>query len=182
MDRGVDQIEKTTTNKGKPALLVNGFLYRLQRETDKGRSWRGTQKSCPARCKTNKEDSKVLGYTNQHALDHAEKDDKELAARNFRQNCRQRGAEELYERPSKLIRLEIQNADMLEARELDLVRRSMYKERRKRHPKLPTSRQETHEVSTSYHLTSLKGEEMIQAKDHNSGIIILSTVKSHLHV
>ena len=55
------------------------------------------------------------------------------------------------------------------------VRQSVYRARRKTQPKLPKSRQETHQALDEFSFQSTNGENMIYVNDPNSGIIMFTT-------
>lgn len=112
--------------------------------------------------------------------DHQVKTDKEIAVTEFRKVCRKRGADDMFERPSKIMRLELRNNQNeigyhIEAKDLECVRKAMYHERRKTVPKLPKTRQETHTCFDASELKSTRDEDMIKVNDAETGIVIFST-------
>ena len=112
--------------------------------------------------------------------DHQVKTDKEIAVTEFRKVCRKRGADDMFERPSKIMRLELRNNQNeigyhIEAKDLECVRKAMYHERRKTVPKLPKTRQETHTCLDASELKSTRDEDMIKVNDAETGIVIFST-------
>ena len=166
----------TTTNKGKPSLVIDGFAFRIDKETKISNVWRCCKKTCPARCKTDKANIVVMTFSHDH-VGHEPKTDKEIAVQQFRQNCKRKGADDLYSRPSKVMRSELEkdhNRHIL-PKDLESVRKAMYHERRKEIPKLPKNRDEIHASVGAFQLKTSQGENMIQINDRDSGIIIFST-------
>lgn len=167
------------TNSGKEALCISNFIYRLDRKTEKSNSWRCTRRSCTATCRTNKLDNVVIAFRNHH--NHEEMTDKELAVKELRQNCKRLAAEDLYERPAKFIRRELSlqgNQNEILARDVDVVRKAMYNERRKRLPTLPKDRQQTHQKLAVLDLKSCRGEEMMHMNDEDTGLVVFTTQRN----
>ena len=94
-----DTVALTTTNKGKPPLHGNGYVYRLDRTYAKSKTWRCTKNGCKARCRTDQEHSNVQ-FTNEHC-DHETQSDRDMTVKEFRRNCKRRGADDLFQKPSK---------------------------------------------------------------------------------
>ncbi|KAL8624525.1 hypothetical protein ACOMHN_053068 [Nucella lapillus] len=96
-------IMETTTNHDKPALLVDGYLFRLDRATANGKTWRCTKRGCPARCRTDV-GNKNLQVLRQH-VEHGAKNQKDIAVTQFRKACKRRCAEDLLPQPTASFRL-----------------------------------------------------------------------------
>ncbi|GFS03737.1 ESX-1 secretion system protein EccCa1 [Elysia marginata] len=60
-------------------------------------------------------------------------------------------------------------------KDLIAIRQAMYRERRKKFPALPKTRQEVHEALQHYDITSNQGENMLHVNDTDSGIVIVTT-------
>lgn len=117
-----------------------------------------------------------MSFTNQH--NHEENSLRSIEVQKLRQGCKRRAADDLLERPSKIIGLELQNGtaeegDML-PNDMIGIRRAVYRERRKKTPKLPKNREETHQYLRDYVLESSRGEAMIRVNDEDSGIIVFT--------
>ena len=92
-----------------------------------------------------------------------------------------RGADDLFERPAKVMRREFSNGEAapdIHIKEMETVRKAIYNERRKFIPKLPENRQETHQCVEQFGLTSSQGENMLLKNNVESGLIIFSTLSS----
>ncbi|KAL8585382.1 hypothetical protein ACOMHN_053472 [Nucella lapillus] len=131
-------MEASLTNHGRPCLLHEGFRFRLDRVTKSTKLWRCTKRACQAQCKTQL-DGSFISFTNQH--NHEENSLRSIEVHKLRQGCKRRAADDLLERPSKIIGLELQNGtaeegDML-PNDMIGIRRAVYRERRKKTPKLP---------------------------------------------
>ena len=94
-------MESSTTNRGKPGLLYEGFRYRKQKDTKETRLWRCVKKACNARCKTDLDETMILGGRFEHS--HAEEDDRTLERQVLRQTCKKKATEEPCEKPYKPI-------------------------------------------------------------------------------
>ena len=169
-------MDASLTNHGRPCLLYEGFRFRLDRVTKSTKLWRCTKRACQARCKTQL-DGSFISFTNHH--NHEENSVRSIEVHKLRQGCKRRAADDLLERPSKIIGLELQNGtaeegDML-PNDMIGIRRAVYRERRKKTPKLPKNREETHQCLRDYVLESSRGEAMIQVNDEDSGIIVFTT-------
>ena len=140
----------------------------------KSKTWRCTKNGCKARCKTDLEHSNVQ-FTNEHC-DHETQSDRYMTIKEFRRNCNRRGADDLFQKPLKIMRKELQNINAhLETGDIERVRKAVYHERRKQLPTLPNSRAETHDRIDQHQVTSCRGEPMIHVNDAAKGIIILTT-------
>jgi hypothetical protein len=90
--------------------------------------------------------------------------------------CVRHNSGDISQRPSKVIRGELQKMDenLLNSRDLKNVAMSMYRERRKRFPKLPKSRLEVHKTLEGLNLQTNKNESFTLVNDAESGIVIFS--------
>ena len=109
---------------------------------------------------------------NEHG-DHETQSDRDMTVKEFRRNCKRHGADNLFQKPSKIMLQELQNMNAhLETGDIERVRKAMYHERRKQLPTLPNSRAETHDRIDQHQVTSCRGEPMIHVNDAAKGIII----------
>ena len=81
--------------------------YRLDRTYAKSKTWRCTKNGYKARYRTDLEHSNVQ-FTNEHC-DHETQSDRDMTVKEFRRNCKRRGADDLFKKPSKIMRQELQN-------------------------------------------------------------------------
>lgn len=173
------EARETITNKGKPALEVDGYLYRQDRVSKRAKTWRCCVSKCPARCKTDL-NNRNIQFSNEH-VGHEAKTATEIVVDEFRKKCRKRGGEELFDRPSKLMRVELAVGDAerhINVKDLHCARKAIYYQRRKILPRLPKDRTETHQSVNEFGLTSSTGEDMILKNDVETGIIMFSTASN----
>ena len=77
-----------------------------------------------------------------------------MTVKEFRRNYERRGADDLFQKPSKIMRQELQNMNAhLETGDIERVRKAMDHERRKQLPTLPNSRAETHDRIDQHQVT-----------------------------
>ena len=132
------------TNIGKKALLYEGFSYRIDlvlKSEDISR--RCTKRDCKAKLRTDKDMIMVISGK----LDHThEVDERKFERKQVRLSVKRKANSDVSERPSKIIRSELQKVKENNLTENDLKSLSMaiYRERRKKHPILPKSREDVH--------------------------------------
>jgi hypothetical protein len=110
-------------------------------------------------------------------LDHThEVDERMLERKLVRLTVKRKANRDVSERPSKSIRSELQKVEENNLTENDLKSLSMaiYRERRKRHPTLPKSREDVHTALDGMTIETSKSENMCLINDQESGIIIFS--------
>ena len=131
-------MEKFTTNRGNPGIIIDGFKFRKDKVFKNSKAWRCIDKGCNSRCKTDLEELVVLGGRFEHK--HSEPDERDIERQQIRQNCKRKAIEEPSERPSKLIVQEIEknNSEEMLPKDIISVRQAVYRQRRKTQPKLPT--------------------------------------------
>ena len=134
------ELKFTETFKGKPAASLDGYLFRLTSESKSSRTWRCTQKDCKARFITSLNTTDIL-----HGQPLSRQNRRFIILKKklqLRQSCKRKAEEDLIERPRKIIVTEGQSmeTDGLNQKDIDNVRRDMWRQRRKHQPKLPISR------------------------------------------
>jgi hypothetical protein len=107
---------------------------------------------------------------------HAEPEDRTVQRLKVRQECKRKATDEPGERHNKIIMGEIARQDSTELVPEDVksVRQAIYRRRRKTQPKLPQSRDETHEALQQYDMFSSQDEKMIDINNNLPSIIIKS--------
>ena len=135
-------MEKFTTNRGNPGIIIDGFKFRKDKVFKNSKAWRCIDNGCNSRCKTDLEELMVLEGRFEH--NHSEPDERDIERQQIRQHCKRKAIEESSERPSKLIIQEIEknNSEEMLPKDIISVRQAVYRQRRKTQPKLPTSRGE----------------------------------------
>ena len=152
------EFQKIETNRGNTGLLCQGHKFRLERKAKKYTSWQCTTKGCLARLKTDHEQENIVWSRLDHNHDPVSADS--VTRQILRTECKRKAAENLTERPSKVIMKEIvskPDTDLV-PKDLIAIRQAMYRERRKKFPALPKTRQEVHEALQHYDITSNQGE------------------------
>ena len=96
----MNNLKLVETTTGKPALLFDNHIYRLKRESKTSNNWRCTKKSCCARLTTDKSNDEILHGDTFHNHD---KDEQKTQTNILRQACKRKAAEEISERPRKLL-------------------------------------------------------------------------------
>ena len=93
-------MEHFKTNRGKPGILYEGFRFRKDRDTKTASLCRCVKKTCKARCRTDLEDTMILGGLLDH--DHVEEEDGTIERQALGQTCKEKEEAEPCERPNKL--------------------------------------------------------------------------------
>ena len=92
--------------------------------------------------------------------------------------AKRKATEDISQRPSKVIKsvlYDIQE-DHLQPKDLRSTSQAMYRERRKRHPSNPKSRNDVFEALWGLSVKSSKGENLLQVIDSDHGIVIFTTM------
>jgi hypothetical protein len=105
----VFQIVVSETNKGKKALLYEGFTYRIDFVLkSEDISWRCTKRGCKAKLRTDKDIEMVISGK----LDHThEVDERKLERKQIRLSVKRKANSDVSERPTKIIRSELQRVE-----------------------------------------------------------------------
>ncbi|CAG2218811.1 unnamed protein product [Mytilus edulis] len=127
---------------------------------------------CSASITTDPEGTAVVKTKNTHSHD---RDEHKAETRQLRVRVRQNSGD-ISQRPSQVIRGELQKMDenLLNHQDLKNVAMSLYRERRKQFPKLPKSRLEIQETLRQMDLNTSKTESFTLVNDLDSGIVIFS--------
>lgn len=152
------EFKKIKTNRGNTGLLCQGHKFCLERKEKKYKSWQCTTKGCLARLKTDNEQENIVWSRLDHNHDPVSADS--VTRQILITECKRKAAGNLTERPSKVILKEIvskPDTDLV-PKDLKAIRQAMYRERRKKFPALPKTRQEVHEALQHYDITSNQGE------------------------
>ena len=85
-------MEHFKKNRGKPGILYEGFRLRKDRDSNTANLWRCMKKTCKTRCRTDHDDTMILGGRFDH--DHIENDDRTIERQSLRQTCKQKAVAE----------------------------------------------------------------------------------------
>ncbi|CAG2251369.1 unnamed protein product [Mytilus edulis] len=130
--------------------------------------------NCNARIKTDNGTSNILSQKNDH--NHQQCDDRKIERHQLRVYAKRKAADDLTQRPSKIIRAGLKDVgeDSLHPKDLKSVSKAMYRVRRKSQPNLPKSREEVHTLFEGYPVQTSKFENFLQVNDRENGIIIFT--------
>lgn len=132
-------VERTSTERGSLAILVEGYMYRKEREYDNYTTWRCTRKSCKARCKTGNDN--IIKLIDRSKIDHNhEKDEKSNVLSDIRQSIKRKADETLNARTAKVICTGIAGKEEhLTTRDIHNLKTCFYRHRASQRPTLPRS-------------------------------------------
>ncbi|CAG2193079.1 unnamed protein product [Mytilus edulis] len=107
---------------------------------------------------------------------HQQCDDRKIERHQLRVYAKRKAADDLTQRPSKIIRAGLKDVgeDSLHPKDLKSVSKAMYRVRRKSQPNLPKSREEVHTLFEGYPVQTSKFENFLQVNDRENGIIIFT--------
>ena len=107
----------------------------------------------------------------------SETDERLIQRHKVRQECKCKASDEPGEKPNKIITTEIAKQDTTDLLPGDVkwVRQGIYRRWRKTQPRLPKSREETHEALDQYEAFSNQDEKMIYINSSETNIVMLST-------
>lgn len=164
----------TETNRGNKALICDGHSYRYHTMLKNGElSWRCCNKTCKVRLCTDSESSYIVRIKNSHIH---EGDDRKMERQELRISAKRKAADEPTSRPSKIIRKELTAMDEKNLHQSDIksVYKAIYRERRKRHPTLPKSRDDVHISLSNMAIETSKSDSFLLVNDSDNGIVIFT--------
>lgn len=167
-----------SSEKGKPMLLIDGFKFSFHKELKGGvKRWMCSCKKshCKAFVKTNGEENIIIEATLQH---NHEKQPEHLLNRQLLSNSVKKVAvEHPTEKPIKLIRKELLQADFKTTTTHDITRarKNAYHARTSILCKLPKNVQEFQEVLEANEVKTSKNEHFILLNDKDNHIVIFAT-------
>lgn len=165
------------SEKGKPLAVLNNYKYSFQKKLKSGENrWICTNKS---KCKSyvlTLGDVENLTIT-KHVQEHCHSANVEQLERQIvSASCKRKATDDLSEKPSKIIRKELQNdlPATIKTTDVALIRRNLYNARRKLLPPLPTSVEETFDILVNMNIQTSKGENFLLFKDRTDQIMVFS--------
>jgi predicted ATP-dependent endonuclease of OLD family len=116
---------------------------------------------------------KIIHTKNVH---NHEADDRKLERQELRINAQRKATKDPTARPSKIINKELTSIDenFLHQEDLKNVSKTIYRERRKRHPTLSKSWEDLHTTISNMTIETSKSENFLQINNLDNGIIILN--------
>jgi len=169
---------ETLTNKGVSCFIHKSNKFRRYYvKKDQNVCWRCTSKACKARIETR--DGSVVAEFGIHC--HVETT-VNASATILRTACKRKASEHVMERPAKIIRTALQEAnteeqDDVSHKDINNVRAAIYRERRKRYGRIPKTLQETIATLRSMPLSTHKKEDflMLCEEINGKGFVIFTT-------
>lgn len=172
------KMETFISRRGRVGILVQGFRFRLDKIHKEWKTWRCCNKQCHSRCTTDLELTSILTVPSTH--NHNKEDAKEIDLLNIRATCKRKAVEQPNERPLKLICTELPGESSINYNDINSIRRSMYSERRKQRPSLPTNQDEVLQALRNVKEYQTHDQDSLQifVIDHDSKIVMLSSPRS----
>ena len=168
------EIEKIETNRGKPSIIIEGFLFRKGRTLKNGDiHWRCCTPSCGATIRTDT-DAKVIIRANQNHNHMVS--ERHLESKKVRVSLKRKACQLVSEKPDKMLRSELLQTEenCLLNSDLTNIKQAIYFERRKAYPALPKSRDEAVSKVVGMDFTTNKHENFVLHSDEATGMIIFS--------
>lgn len=170
------EVKTVVSEKGKQLLIVNGYTYYEKRTLKSDEIvWQcSADKRCTAKVYTQMDKITVSRCSAVHLHD---ADEKKINQK-ILNNSAKRKAEDILERPSKIIHSVItENSSCLESlttKDVSHIRRNIYNARRKQMSTLPKNRDEAIMKLEEMSLKTVKDENFLLAIDRNTGIVVFS--------
>ena len=171
---GENVITKTTTNRGNPAIIYDGYLFWKQKVNKKDEVlWRCNVRSCKTSLKTDIDTTRVLVINTEHNHPASER---KVERHEIRKQVQTLATASLNARPSTVIQQVLQKSreDNLERSDLKSLTMAAYRSRRKLMPCIPKSKQDVHESLPDFNTQTSKEESFVLYNDAETGIIIFS--------
>jgi FLYWCH zinc finger domain len=169
-------LKTTVSVRGKQLLVLDSFKFRKFKELKSGEIfWRCTEKRCTAKVFTVGSENTVC----RSDLNHSHlADEKKLNRQIVCNSAKRKAAEDIAERPSKIIHMAIkENVDQLNSlsvKDVTYIRNNIYHKRRQLQPELPQCRQEVFDVLDNLCIQTLKGEHFLLVNDRQTEIVIFA--------
>lgn len=162
---------------GKQLLVVEKFTFSRQKILKSGEIfWRCTKKStnCTAKIFTLGIENLV---TRSHLVHNHEPEENKLNRKIISSACKRKAQEDISEKPSKIIRCELEKnlPETITTLDVTNIRRNIYYSRRKLLPgPLPKNVTEVHEILNSYSVKTSKNESFVFINSLHDNIIVFS--------
>lgn len=171
------EIIHTETNRGKKAIIVDGYTYRKINILKSGDVVYicSVDKKCTKSITTDAEGVAIIRTKNQHVCEY-NPSDRKSEAKQLRVRSRKNSGD-VSKRPSTVVRNELKTLQEshLEPKDIKNASLALYRERRKLQPKLPKSREDIHSTIDQMDVKTNKDENFVKVNDKDTGIVIFST-------
>lgn len=170
-------IVKAESSRGKVVLLMGSFKFHFDRTLASEESrWRCRVPKCTAAIYTVGEELIVSKHNLNHCHDEPCNSTIQKAA--LVAALKRKATEDIGLTPKRLVHTVLKNTafDALNVDDIKNVKRAVYRERRKKFPKLPRCQREVHELLHSMRgqIVSTRQEDFLLANDMDANIIIFS--------
>lgn len=167
-----------TSTRGKTMLVVNSYKYSFQKELKiSGETlWKCANRKCKATAHSlGSYDKNII--INKINPEHChEPNEAALNRQILSEACKRKATDDLAEKPSKIIRQELQ-ADLpstINKTDIEYIRKNVYNARRKVIPSLPRNISEVHLIISELNLTTNKNEPFVLINSEIDNIIVFS--------
>ncbi|KAE9538011.1 hypothetical protein AGLY_005983 [Aphis glycines] len=166
--------DRTLSNKGGRCLLLDGFKYRKYKVNISGNVvWRCYIKNCTSTVTTCSKLKNILKINNTHK--HEQVETVKIQIQEVRNVCKRKACDDIHERPRKIIRKEvssIENNEVIGSNDVNLIRKSIYNERRKLLPTLPKSLEDALNFVSNSDILTCQNEKMTFVYKQDEIIIV----------
>lgn len=175
----------TISERGKPLLVISGYNYKFNRfiKTKDEYHWRCNRSDCRASVYTKKENGSDTSENNVRVVrfswDHSHEPaaDNVISRKIITQSAKRKAANDLMEKPSKILHLEIEKfpevVNSLKDKDVNCLRKILYNARRKVMPIIPKNRQEALQ-QLKCNISTIRGEIFLEYVDEESGNVVFS--------
>jgi len=171
----MDLLQQVLSEKGKPLLIINEFKFPKIGKSKDRIKWRCTVKSCTSSVCSGESVTTLLTSNLNHNHEKSSNNNRQI----FANSLKRKAIDQITTRPLKLIRNEVQSsAADLTLNDVNSIRRSVCRSRRKTLPPLPKNLPEVHAALTNLDTSTIntyKGENILLINDSILNIICFST-------
>ncbi|XP_069696486.1 uncharacterized protein [Periplaneta americana] len=155
------------SQRGNQLTLLDGYKYRRYYMNEQQQKWRCTVKICNAKIVTNATGNVLLTKEGSHNHERDETVHRQVVTNAAKRKARE---EDLFDRPTKLIKKEICSApkeirEKITTVDINLTRRNLYTQRRKLFPAPPKASQEVNEIIEILKTENSDGEDLLLVND-----------------
>lgn len=175
----IANMESMLSERGRKLIILAGYKFYKDCETNDGWKWRCTARKCNAKLYLDENATIILKSDLQHTHDSS----KNLRREIISNSVKRKAMEDVTERPQKLIRKEIssafsESAASINITDIQYIRKNIRRARRAVLPPLPRNAKEVHSALSSVEIKSFEDEEMLQINSEATGIVCLATVSN----
>jgi len=163
---------------GRKLRVIDNYKFRfhklLANDVEK---WVCTQKQCNS-AYLKIQDGQIIDEAHDH--NHEPLPTSQLIRQKVMNGCKRRATEDIFDRPSKLIRRETRKEDLqvLNERDRDQIRKSIHGARMRVRPPLPHTLAELHDILASLDIRTKLDEQFLLVNDDVHNLVIFSTARN----